>query len=188
MSPEAFHVHVDCLARALGVVWDENVRDAVAITPDVLALPADVALDIGKDCALIPAYDPARRRVVWPHALTYYTLYFQQALAFYVLDLGGTTLTPERVVDYFGTQLKSKLLDHRRGCPASDMRITGRIPDQLPSVLDGRMTQAEYEAFWRSVAGSPLLDELQAYLAFGPTLFILLHEAGHAVLHASGTV
>jgi hypothetical protein len=186
MSIEQFHDHIDCLTRGIGIVWEEDVRKAVGITPGVPAIPADLRLEVVKDCALIPYYDPRDKLVAWPHSLTYYTLYFQQALAVYIMDLAGT-LAPDGIVDFFEQKMQAKLVAHRRGCAGSDMQESGRIPDQLPSVIDGRFTRAEYEALRLSVANSPTRDELQAYLAVGPMLFVLLHEAGHAVLHPTGT-
>jgi hypothetical protein len=186
MTVDQFHDHVDCLARGIKIVWEEDLREAVAITPSVPAVPGDLRLEVVRDCALIPYHKPTSKLIGWPHSLTYYTLYFQQALALYVMDLDGK-LSPAGIVDFFERQMQAKLIEHRRGCPGSEMQESGRIPDQLPSVLDGRVTQVEYEALWSAIANSPTADELQAYLAVGPIMFVLLHEAGHAVLHPQGT-
>jgi len=187
MNWQEMHQFVGCVAEGLrDEVWAENILPGIEIAPGVDAPDRAIRLEITKGCSLVPAYDHNRGVVSFPHALFYFTLYFQQAMLFQFL---GTSPGEgdEDLLSYYDDRLRPALVRERMACPGSDLQKTGRVSRQLPSIMDRRMTNAERDAIFRKVNSDPATDRFQAYVALSPVFFTLLHEVGHAVLHPDGS-
>jgi hypothetical protein len=184
---EELHEHVDCLASALeNRIWQENLVPAIQFTAGIQVPDRELSFRVSKGCAVVPNYDPRRRSINFQHFLIYYSLNYQQAVLAQLMGFQAASRN-EDVAEYFEGRLLPSLQRERVRCPGSALQTSGRIPMQLPSILDGTMTPEEQENIRNVFENYPKLDALQAYIAFSPTFFVLLHEVGHSVLHPEGT-
>lgn len=176
---------VDCLADGLATVWEEDIKPFAEIAfPEIDSLKK-VPLVHDESCNWRPEVREAGNnlQIRYGKTLIYFSLALQQAQFFYLMGIEPID-SPEVIFDYFDHHLLPVMRDDASKCRRSGPNKRGYPRNAVPSILNGRISEAQYVDLIEQLRRSPKADALQAYVGVFPMFFAVLHEAGHITLHA----